>query len=47
MNDVGKPTRARPKRFGPELYDRTTAPLSLNVRMLKTEGYMRPCCTGV
>ena len=25
------------KRFGPELYDRTTAPLSLKVRMLKAE----------
>ena len=25
------------KRFGPELYDRTTAPLSLKARMLKAE----------
>ena len=25
------------KRFGPELYDRTTAPLSLEVRTLKAE----------
>ena len=25
------------KRFGPELYDRTTAPLSLKIRMLKAE----------
>ena len=25
------------KRFGPELYDKTTAPLSLKVRMLKVE----------
>ena len=25
------------KRFGPELYDKTTAPLSLKVRMLKAE----------
>ena len=29
--------RARLKRFGPELYDKTTAPLSLKVRMLKAE----------
>ena len=25
------------KRFGPDLYDRTTPPLSLKVRMLKAE----------
>ena len=30
-------TRACLTRFGPELYDRTTAPLSLKVRMLKPE----------
>ena len=29
--------RACPKRFDPEVYDRMTAPLSLNVRMLKAE----------
>ena len=29
--------RAYLKRFAPELYDRTTAPLSLKVRMLKAE----------
>ena len=29
--------RYRPKRFGPELYDGTIAPLSLKFRMLMTD----------
>ena len=36
------------KRFGPELYDRTTAPLSLTVRTLKAEAVetlLRGCVT--
>ena len=34
------------KRFGPELYDVTTARLSLKVRLQKAE-VIETCCTGV
>ena len=38
---------ACPKRVGPELYDRATAPLSLKVRMLKAEVIETLLYTGV